>query len=235
MLLVYVYAPSEEKAPQSAPDRRSEPVRILRFSLLRGSSTEVRPEVTTPMRVPAGFGLVEFFSTKGGKLQDHYEVDPGQIGEGNFATVIKATVRTTGQAMAVKAIEKARMTNTSSSNVEHEQRSEASRRVQTEVTIMSRLKHPHIVELMETFEDDLCWYIVMELCEGGELFDRIIEAHGFSEFAAAYLTQQVLGALCHMHSLGIAYCDLKPENLLLLGRAPIEQSTLKLVDFGLSQ
>lgn len=51
----------------------------------------------------------------------------------------------------------------------------------TEITIMKELDHPNVIKLFETFEDATCIYLIMELCEGGELFDKISDEGYFSE------------------------------------------------------
>ena len=184
-------------------------------------------ESAAPGPPPAGFGLLAFEATNADGLDKHYDEEPGgRLGKGHFASVIKARSHATGQIVAVKAIFKERMAKHGS---------EASSRVQTEAAIMRRLDHPNIIKLHETFEDDAHWYLVLDLCVGGELFDQIVKASHFSERTAARLVKQILSALHHLHAMSVAYCDLKPDNLLLVDDTPIEQGTLKLVDFGIAQ
>merc|ERR1712048_609355 len=77
-------------------------------------------------------------------------------------------------------------------------------------------------------------YLVMELCTGGELFDRIIEAGHFTEVQAAILMQQIVRSIYYMHQNHICHRDLKPENFLFTTKEPIEKASLKIIDFGLS-
>lgn len=72
----------------------------------------------------------------------------------------------------------------------------------------------------------------MEICEGGELFDRIIEKGHFSEKEARTMFLQMMQALNYCHTNGICHRDLKPENFLLLTKA--DDSQIKVIDFGLS-
>lgn len=98
------------------------------------------------------------------------------------------------------------------------------------------MDHPNIVRLYETFEDRVQVYLAMELCEGGEMFDRIIEQGYFGEADAATSLRQILSALYYMHSQGIAHRDLKPENFLLKDKdVSISQNTLKVIDFGIAK
>eukprot|EP00438_Fugacium_kawagutii_P002964 Skav230912 [mRNA] locus=scaffold2578:41356:49563:- [translate_table: standard] len=89
---------------------------------------------------------------------------------------------------------------------------------------------------LETFDDERNVYLVLELCTGGELFDRIVADGKFTEQVAAYCVQQMLRAVNYMHINGIMHRDLKPENWLLAeSGSAIEKTYLKLIDFGLSK
>lgn len=72
----------------------------------------------------------------------------------------------------------------------------------------------------------------MEICEGGELFDRIMDKGCFSEAEARYIFLQIIQALNYCHTNGICHRDLKPENFLFLTKA--DDSPIKVIDFGLS-
>jgi len=100
---------------------------------------------------------------------------------------------------------------------------------------MKVLDHPNIVRLYETFEDARNVYLVLELCTGGELFDRIVADGKFSEKAAACCVQQMLLSVNYMHRNFIMHRDLKPENWLLATDKTILETDLKLIDFGLSK
>ena len=100
-----------------------------------------------------------------------------------------------------------------------------------EISILKKLDHPNILKLYEVFEDDKRYYLVTELCKGGELFDEIINKVQFSEKEAATIVQQILQAVAYCHSLGIVHRDLKPENVLIDKEL---NNTLKIIDFGTS-
>lgn len=106
-------------------------------------------------------------------------------------------------------------------------------RFQQEIEILQQLDHPHVLKLYEYFEDSRNVYLVTEICRGGELFDRIIEAEFFSEKVASRIFKQILQSLNYCHSQGIAHRDLKPENFLFESKA--EDADLKIIDFGLSK
>jgi len=90
-----------------------------------------------------------------------------------------------------------------------------------------------VLKLYEYFEDSKNVYLVTEICKGGELFDRIIEAEFFSEKDAARIFRQILQSLNYCHKQSIAHRDLKPENFLFETTEP--DSDLKIIDFGLSK
>ena len=85
--------------------------------------------------------------------------------------------------------------------------------------------------MYEVFEDEKRYYLVTELCKGGELFDEIVTKVQFSEKEAATIIQQILQAVSYCHNLGIVHRDLKPENVLIDKEL---NNTLKIIDFGTS-
>jgi len=91
---------------------------------------------------------------------------------------------------------------------------------------------PNVVRIRGAYEDALFVHIVMELCAGGELFDRIVAKGHYSERAAAKLIKTIVGVVEGCHSLGVMHRDLKPENFLFASTA--EEAPLKATDFGLS-
>jgi calcium-dependent protein kinase len=84
-----------------------------------------------------------------------------------------------------------------------------------EVSILRQLDHPNIIKIYEFYSDKLHYHIVTELCEGGELFDYIMEEGFITEQIAAEIMKQILGAIVFCHANNIVHRDLKPENLLL--------------------
>ncbi|XP_026192344.1 calcium-dependent protein kinase 2 [Cyclospora cayetanensis] len=153
-----------------------------------------------------------------GKIQSLYDIDPTTLGSGTYGSVSRAVRRSTGMQRAVKTISKSQV--------------KSIERFRREIDIMKSLDHPNVVKLFETFEDHRNIYLVMELCEGGELFDRIIAEGHFTEKRAALLMRQVFSAVNYLHSNHIMHRDLKPENFLFLSSA--RDSPLKIIDFGLS-
>ena len=129
-----------------------------------------------------------------------------KLGEGAFACVRLCRDRRTGQQAALKEIDKS---GTSDS---------AFRR---EVVIMRQVgAHPFIIEMLDAYEQETKYGLVLELASGGEVFDRICEQGTFSERRVAKLIRSLALALAHMHARDVVHRDLKPENLLLVDEAP---------------
>jgi len=102
-----------------------------------------------------------------------------------------------------------------------------------EVEILSNIDHPNVVKLYEIFDEGNKLYLVMELMQGGELFDRIVEKEAYSEREAAECLKPIVDAIRYCHELGIIHRDLKPENLLY--ESTDESSIIKISDFGLAR
>lgn len=105
--------------------------------------------------------------------------------------------------------------------------------LQNEVVILKKVKHNHVVHLYDHYQNLSTLYLLQDLLVGGELFDRIIREHSFSEFEAAKVINQVCSALVYLHNLNIVHRDLKPENLLLTDQS--DTYDVKIIDFGLAK
>ncbi|XP_059296787.1 calcium-dependent protein kinase 4 isoform X1 [Lycium ferocissimum] len=145
-----------------------------------------------------------------------------KLGQGQFGTTYLCTENSTGAEYACKSISKRKLI--SKEDVED---------VRREIQIMHHLSgHKNIVTIKGAYEDPLYVHIVMEICGGGELFDRIIQRGHYSERKAAELTKIIVGVVEACHSLGVMHRDLKPENFLLVNKD--DDFSLKAIDFGLS-
>ncbi|CAN1743652.1 Calcium-dependent protein kinase 1 [Linum perenne] len=145
-----------------------------------------------------------------------------ELGRGQFGVTYLVTHRESKEQFACKSIAARKLIHRD--DVED---------VRREVQIMHHLTgHRNIVELKGAYEDRHSVNLVMELCAGGELFDRIIARGHYSERAAAALCRQIVTVVHNCHSMGVMHRDLKPENFLFLSTA--EDSPLKATDFGLS-
>lgn len=102
-----------------------------------------------------------------------------------------------------------------------------------EVHLLATLDHPNIIKFHESYHDELYFHILMELCTGKEVFDRIIEEGNISENKVSNIICKVTSAIAYAHSMGVSHRDLKPENILF--EADEKNSEIKLIDFGLSK
>eukprot|EP00466_Bigelowiella_natans_P009154 jgi/Bigna1/87664/estExt_fgenesh1_pg.C_220212 len=146
---------------------------------------------------------------------------PGQFGEAWRAT------HKDGKTVAVKKIAKSRFMG----NPKRAGKYLAT--FSAEVQIMQRLDHKYCIKFYEAFEDSNFLYLAMELCTGGELFDRIVAKKRHTEADAARILKMIFEGLAYCHHNGLAHCDLKPDNFLFLD--PSEESPIKIIDFGMAK
>ncbi len=146
------------------------------------------------------------------------------LGEGHFGTVRKAHRRSEKEPYHYFAIKSISIKNLSQKDYND---------LVKEVDIISGLDHPNIIKFYETYHDKYFFHIVMELCQGKEVFDNIAN-HGYMpEKKVVNIIFKVLLAIAHCHSRGITHRDLKPENILFESLKP--DAEIKLIDFGLSR
>ncbi|GLJ54236.1 hypothetical protein SUGI_1163270 [Cryptomeria japonica] len=154
-------------------------------------------------------------------LRDLYTLGR-KLGQGQFGITYLCLEKGTNKEYACKSIAKRKLL--SIEDVED---------VRREIQIMHHLSgHPNVVTIKGAYEDVASVHLVMELCAGGELFDRIIARGHYSERKAAELSRTIVGVVEACHSLNVMHRDLKPENFLLASTD--EDAALKATDFGLS-
>ncbi|KAF9908664.1 hypothetical protein EC991_009592 [Linnemannia zychae] len=144
------------------------------------------------------------------------------LGEGTYATVREAVHVESGKKYAVKVISKKLMQGKENM-------------IRNEIAVLGQISvgHANILTLTDYFETFNNLYLVTELAEGGELFDRICSKGSYYEHDAAHLVQTICQGVAYLHSKEIVHRDLKPENLLFKTKA--EDSELLIADFGLSK
>ncbi|XP_075716375.1 serine/threonine-protein kinase Nek1 isoform X2 [Rhinoderma darwinii] len=143
-----------------------------------------------------------------------------KIGEGSFGKAILVKSKEDGKQYVIKEIGISKMSN---------KEREESRR---EVAVLANMKHPNIVQYRESFEESGCLYIVMDYCEGGDLFKRINTQKGvlFSEDQILDWFVQLCLALKHVHERKILHRDIKSQNIFLT-----KSGTIQLGDFGIAR
>ncbi|KAM0900018.1 hypothetical protein ACQ4PT_020919 [Festuca glaucescens] len=200
------------------------PAKHIRALLARRHGSVKPNEASIPeggepeLGLDKSFGFSKHFFAK-------YELGE-EVGRGHFGYTCAAKAKKgehKGQDVAVKVIPKAKMTTAI-----------AIEDVRREVRILSSLTgHSNLVQFYDAFEDEDNVYIVMELCKGGELLDKILARGGkYSEEDAKVVMLQILSVVSFCHLQGVVHRDLKPENFLFTSKE--ENSPLKVIDFGLS-
>jgi len=149
-----------------------------------------------------------------------------ELGVGNFSKVFKVEHKQTHEIFGLKQVEKTEIQRLKRRhpNIQNELLMEK------QVLSDPRMRHPGIVRLFHTFQDERCLYFLMDYLEGGELWDlmkygkhQVALPHSTAKFYSA----QVLAAVQHLHQQGIVHRDLKPENVMLTMKGQA-----KLIDFG---
>ncbi|KAF2289584.1 hypothetical protein GH714_037300 [Hevea brasiliensis] len=169
----------------------------------------------------AGLQTDSVLGRKTGNLKEIYSLGR-KLGQGQFGTTFLCIEKATGKEFACKSIAKRKLTA-------HEDVED----VRREIQIMHHLEgHPNVIKILDAYEDAVAVHVVMELCAGGELFDRIIQRGHYTERRAAELARLIVGVVEACHSLGVMHRDLKPENFLFVSQD--EEAPLKTIDFGLS-
>ncbi|KAF2288764.1 hypothetical protein GH714_012307 [Hevea brasiliensis] len=145
-----------------------------------------------------------------------------ELGRGQFGVTYLCTEISTGKQYACKSISKRKLVTKNDKDD-----------MKREIQIMQHLSgQPNIVEFKGAYEDKQSVHLVMELCAGGELFDRIIAKGHYSEKEAAAICRAIVNVVHACHFMGVMHRDLKPENFLLSSKG--NNALLKATDFGLS-
>ena len=140
------------------------------------------------------------------------------IGSGTFSTVKLGIHRITQKKVAIKILDKYKI----------ESRDDLERIIR-EMQILTEMNNPFVIKVYKIYEDKNNFLIIMEYCEGGELFNYIVKKKRLTEDESSYFFFQLINGIEYIHSKGIAHRDLKPENLLIS-----KNKILKIIDFGLS-
>jgi len=142
----------------------------------------------------------------------------GIIGKGTFSIVKLGENKITKEKVAIKIMQKRRIKS-----------KEEYIRIYREIEMLKSLNHPNVIKIHKILEDSKTFYIIMEYCQNGELFNRIVQRQHLNENEAAFFYYQLINGLEYIHQNNIVHRDLKPENLLLS-----KDDELKIIDFGLS-
>ena len=154
-------------------------------------------------------------------INETYDIQE-QIGKGKFAIVYKGIHKLTGRTVAIKILNKKDMTI-----IDLEL-------VKTEMDVLKICQHPNIIKLYDIHENEENIYLIMEYCQGSDLF-TYIEKRGYklNEKRACEIIHKLCAAVYYLHSYGIVHRDLKPENIIMTDNT--DNADIRLLDFGLSK
>ncbi|CAL5431869.1 unnamed protein product [Camellia sinensis] len=198
-----------------------EPVKMVKEETKPAQPTRPRKAHNVKRMASAGLQAESLLKTKTGHLKEFYNLGQ-KLGHGQFGTTFLCVEKATGKKYACKSIAKRKLLT--EDDVDD---------VRREIEIMHHLYgHPNVISIKGAYEDAVAVHVVMELCTGGELFDRIVKRGHYTERKAAELARTIVGVIEACHSLGVMHRDLKPENFLFVNEE--EDSPLMAIDFGLS-
>ena len=197
------------------------------------SATIIHVASSIEQQHPHNINNVNDLIIKEGLLIQESKADPhslyeevSTLGEGAFGKVYKVKHKISKVFRAMKLINKAKI------NMHKDDEND----LINEINVLKSLDHPNIMKVYEYFNTSNSFYIVSELCTGGELYDKITSSKCFTEDVAAYIFKQILSAVDFCHQNRIIHRDLKPENILIESEeeAKKEFFTIKVIDFGTS-
>ncbi|CAI5940592.1 unnamed protein product [Closterium sp. NIES-65] len=204
------------------PKKRKIESALVGSDLRSPKQTRIAQLDTSPPASASRPGFWSIFDNHTGKLENYFTVESATLGAGQFGVVRRCVENATNQAFACKTIIKDRLLT-----------SPARDEVRREVAAMRSVSgHPGVVQLRGVFEDERQVHLVMDLCDGGELFDEVVRRGRLPEREAALIFRQIASAVAFCHSKNIMHRDLKPENILLASSDTSRLPTAKLADFG---
>ncbi|GMH85316.1 hypothetical protein TrVE_jg7806 [Triparma verrucosa] len=180
------------------------------------SQDNANPPLMPPPSKPVAPQPKRSSTIQSGRIEEWYDLRH-TLGTGTCGLVKFALNKQSGEHFAVKIIPKSKW---------------GKEEWLGEVEVQKNLDHPYIVGMVDVFEDAKAVYLVMELMEGGDLFDRIVRLGFYEEGKARKVMRRLLSSVSYLHSLKIIHRDLKPENIMLPSSSDV---AVKLTDFGLAK
>lgn len=155
---------------------------------------------------------------RGVDMKNLYDLQ-SELGRGKFGTVYRCQEKSTGLQLAAKFV----------ATPKREDR----RNVEREIEIMRLLQHPRLIQLYDAYDNGKAMCVVLELIEGGELFERVIcDDFILTEKSCTVFMRQICEGIEFIHKQNILHLDMKPENILCLTRTG---NRIKIIDFGLAR
>lgn len=194
-----------------------------------GIAGGARPLAAAPMPTPVKMSNPQHGGadsrSHGASLHAKYDLME-EIGVGSTSTCHRCVRKSDGKDFACKVIDKQEIEEKFQGLLDQ---------FNLEVKILGMLRHPNIIRMEDAYETPECVFMVLEMMQGGELFDYVVEKGTLSEVEASVIVRKITSAVAHMHSMGVIHRDLKPENLLLTTREKDNTAEVKLIDFGLAK
>lgn len=179
----------------------------------------IRVDESDPVgEIPLSFPFRDVQIKRGVDPKNEYEL-LSELGRGKFGTVYKCVEKSTGLSLAAKFV--------------GVPKKEDRRNVEREIEIMRALQHPRLIQLYDAFENGKVMCVILELIEGGELFERVIDDDFIlTEKACTVFMRQICEGVDFIHKQRILHLDMKPENILCLTKTG---NRVKIIDFGLAR
>ena len=186
--------------------------------------------------IPASFDDINL--TNSMIVSESSSTDPAQdynklncLGESQDTAVYRVQHKLTDEIRAMKVIKK----STSDRVRRDEDENKEDDEIKNEINILRSLDHPNVLKIFEFYSSKESYSIVTEFCEGGDLFQEIVDKGPFREKYCAFVLYQILSAINHCHTLNIIHRDLKPENILIVDKDKNDYPRVKICDFGTSK
>ena len=207
-----IKSPEDLRASQRGKDEKS--LRDIKSSLDK-SSLMKKP---TKSQIGIKIHVKNIVNQKECSPGEFYIIEK-KLGEGSYGEVFKVKHKNLGFVRAMKKI------------IRKTRSSENEKEVLNEIGLLKQIDHPNVVKIFEFYVTKQAYFLITEICSGGELFDRITENGPLEESQAAYVMYQLFSAVYNCHSLNILHRDLKPENILI-DNEDRGFLNVKIIDFG---
>ena len=211
-------APKSSETPGPAPAEPTSKGASAAASLAASNATSNLTAADIDRMVGATAGGMQ--PSSDAEFKRKYELK-GVLGNGNYSVVRRGIDLETSENVAVKVIDRRKLTKDDELSLK------------IEVEVLQKLDHPNIIKMYGWYAEGKQYFIVTELMNGGELFDRIVKKEFYSEVDAQKVVRTLATVIKYMHDKGIVHRDLKPENILLTDSS--ENAEIKIADFGFAR
>ena len=229
-----IRGPTPIRSPVPAPNRALHPLGLptpksgnVHHNHNQKESSSVAVSNRGRRRVSSSMVAAPLEAASPRRIEQDYDIRD-LLGRGTCGEVRRAIHRLSGKERAVKII------SLPPPGLVNQKQQQEAQQWQAEARILQTLDHPYVVQLVDVFCTDTHLYLVMELCAGGDLFDRIIQTKKYTEYDARRVMRRLLCAMHYIHEdCQLVHRDIKPENILLTGAN--DPCDVKITDFGVAK